>query len=506
MDFPAPVAQNIVAPNPATVMNSYSGMLGIKQQQQALQTGAYQQQSAQAGAQQDQQRSQELQAAQQLVLNGAKSGKYTTADGKLDRQKMADDITSVAPTYGHEAATPLLSQANEIVANTQAHQNLTRSQQQQMGSSFGALATKGDLSNTDFVDTLNTLTDENKDPAFKRMAMSMLTHLPPNASAAQLQGIARRWAIAATGPESAEGQSAPNVQGVQGVGQPGQPGAGQPGLVPTNMNPQAPGGIGQAGPVQQQSVAPGAAPVTDAYGRTGVFNPQRNTVTPIGGGGAGAPGGAPGAPSSFVQPVAGQKQVEQDVDVARQAGDSGGQVRAINDKLLSLSEQTRTGPGVQSVQKIAAALNLPSGSNYQEINAYLERQAATAGQAMGLPNTNAGLHAAQQASGTAEYSPQALQEKVKFADALNSGVMAYRQGLDKLVGTGPTPDYSRYQAFRSAWAQNFSPDVFRAEDALRRGDKKELDSIKSELGSRGMAEMKKRADNLRALENGQLPQ
>jgi hypothetical protein len=84
--------------------------------------------------------------------------------------------------------------------------------------------------------------------------------------------------------------------------------------------------------------------------------------------------------------------------------------------------------------------------------------------------------------------------------------MAYRQGLDKLVGTGATPDYRQYQAFRSAWAQNFSPDVFRAEDALRRGDKKELAAIKSEFGSRGMAEMKKKSDNLRLLENGLIPQ
>jgi hypothetical protein len=264
------------------------------------------------------------------------------------------------------------------------------------------------------------------------------------------------------------------------------------------------GAITPSGPPIVKQLPPGAQVLTDSFGRQFRFNPQTNQVEPVGTGTV--PSGPAGQKAPFSQPVAGQHQVQEDVDVARKAGDAGGQVRAINDKLLNLSEQTRTGPGAQSVQKIAAAVGLPSGSNYQEINAYLERQAATAGQAMGLPNTNAGLHAAQQASGTAEYTPQALQEKVKFADALNSGVMAYRQGLDKLVGTGATPDYTKYQAYRSAWAQNFSPDVFRAEDALRRGDKKELAAIKNELGSRGMADMKKRADNLRLLENGQIPQ
>lgn len=493
-----PVGAQTYVPDPNQAISSYSGILGLQQQRQALETGQYQQQSASAAADQDQQKNRELKSAQQLAMNGAQSGRYANPDGSFNRQKMADEISQVAPTYGQGIASTLLSQANEVVSNHQALQNLNQDQQKQVSAAIAPLASKADVTHEDFINALDSIADIN--PATRRMAISMGASIPPNASPQQLQQFARQLALKATSPEYNAGQTAPNVQGVQGVGSPGQPGAGQPGLVPTNMNPQAPGGVGQVGPVQQQSVAPGATPTPDAFGKQGVFDPQTNTWKPLGMGAAG------NKPSSFVQPVAGQRQVEQDVDVARKAGDAAPQVRAINDKLLSLSEQTRTGPGAQSVQKIAAAVGLPSGSNYQEINAYLERQAAAAGQAMGLPNTNAGLHAAQQASGTAEYTPQALQEKVKFADALNSGAMAYRKGLDNLVGMGATPDYTRYQAFRSAWAQNFSPDVFRAEDALRRGDKKELESIKSELGSRGMAEMKKRRDNLRALENGQLPQ
>lgn len=124
---------------------------------------------------------------------------------------------------------------------------------------------------------------------------------------------------------------------------------------------------------------------------------------------------------------------------------------------------------------------------------------------MGVPNTNAGLAASQSATGTTEYTPAALQEKVKFADALNSGAVAYRQGLDKTVGTGPKPDLSKYQGFRSAWAQNFDPDVFRAEDAQRRGDKAELDSLKQRLGPQGMQTLAQKSANLRKLEQGQIP-
>jgi hypothetical protein len=158
-----------------------------------------------------------------------------------------------------------------------------------------------------------------------------------------------------------------------------------------------------------------------------------------------------------------------------------------------------------TVQKLAAAAGLRSGSSYQEINAYLERQAAASAAAMGVPHTNAGLAASQSATGTTEYTPAALQEKVKFADAVNSGAMAYREGLDNAIGTGDVPNLKSYQKFRSAWAKNFDPDVYRADDAIRRGDTAELNSLKQRLGSQGMKVLAQKSANLRALENGQIP-
>lgn len=194
------------------------------------------------------------------------------------------------------------------------------------------------------------------------------------------------------------------------------------------------------------------------------------------------------------------------LEQARSAGDQAPNNRNINQQLLQLSATTDTGPGTAAWQKGMAALQMPSGSRYQEINAYLDRQAATQATAMGVPHTNAGLAASQTATGTTEYTPQALQEKVKYADALNSGTMAYREGLDKAVGTGGTPNLQKYQSFRSAWAKNFDPDIYRVEDAQRRGDSAELNAIRTRLGSRGMKVLAQKSANLRALENGQVPQ
>lgn len=245
-----------------------------------------------------------------------------------------------------------------------------------------------------------------------------------------------------------------------------------------------------AGSGTTPTVAPRVAP-----------QPDRAAAVPVS---TGAPAVTQGTTQS---PVAARQQALDQEAVAhvREAGDAAPNNRNINQQLLQLSAATATGPATAAVQKIAGALGLPSGSRYQEINAYLDRQAASQALAMGVPHTNAGLAASQTATGTTEYTPQALQEKVKYADALNSGTIAYREGLDKAVGTGGTPNLQKYQAFRSAWARNFDPDIYRVEDAQRRGDAAELYAIQERLGPKGKRALAQKSANLRMLENGQIP-
>lgn len=242
---------------------------------------------------------------------------------------------------------------------------------------------------------------------------------------------------------------------------------------------------------------------------TAVNAPAAPSRSPVRSGAAPNIANSPSVTQGITQSPIALKQQQINLEAlehVREAGDQAPNNRSINQQLLQLSAETATGPATAAVQKIAAALGLPSGSRYQEINAYLDRQAASQAMAMGVPHTNAGLAASQTATGTTEYTPQALQEKVKYADALNSGTMAYREGLDKAVGTGSHQDLTKYQAFRSAWAKNFDPDVYRADDALRRGDTAELNAIRARLGPKGMKVLAKKSANLRMLENGQIPQ
>src|SRR6266404_3903357 len=203
-----PVGNTIIPPDPMKGINTLSGIIGIQQQKQALQTGQYQQATAQAEAQQAQQKNRELQAAQALSIQGAKSGAYTNPDGTFNRQKMANDITQVAPTYGQPVATQLLSQANEVVANQQAHQKLTVDRKAEIGNAFQALAADPALDNTKFIDAIETLRQQHpNDPEFSRMLTSMSTHMPGQADTQTLRKLAAGWSSAATG----ESQLAPTT-------------------------------------------------------------------------------------------------------------------------------------------------------------------------------------------------------------------------------------------------------------------------------------------------------
>lgn len=478
-------------------LNTLMDVTNYQRGQQALQTGQFTQQAAQATAQQDQQRNQELQALSAFTRNAAQDPAYHNPDGSLNVQKYQTDAMAAAPVYGQAYIGQMTSNANAMVDNRKALLGLSNDQRSTIGNYFGGIAAKPNATREDFLDAAERARSVSDDPQYQRAVDRMLMSAPDvrTLPTEQASNAIRQWSRSIaneTGAPNANA-SAPSVSMVQG----------RNGLVPTNVNPQAPGGVGPVGPTQQQGLAPGGQVVKDAYDNSYVYDPQKNTVTPIG---AGRSAPSQGTGGGFQQPVANQPQVLHDIENTRAVGDTAPTNRNINQHLLQLSSETSTGPGTQTVQKAAAILGLPSGSSYQEINAYLDRQAAMSARQMGVPNTNAGLAAAQNASGTTEYTPKALQEKVKFADALNSATIAYRQGLDKSVGTGPQPNLRNYQAFRSAWAQNFDPDIFRAEDAQRRGDQAELKAIRDRLGPEGMRTLAQKSANLRLLENGQLPQ
>lgn len=479
-DFGAPVAQNVdTSPNKG--IQTLSGLLGLQQQKLALQGQA-------ADVQQTQQT-----ARQRANVAGFMSTfdptKHVGSDGTLDLDEVLTD-PKLRAAAGDQFPQIMQSMIQAKQGQLQAKQqlaNLNDSLRNQFSSTVGSLRTDPDVMEDNAQgrakvhQALGDFAASGGEDAGRvaQVYGQVLQHVPPG----KLSQTLSNFQLQAMDASTQSGRQAPTYAGAGNQ------------LVQTN--PQAAGG-GNI-PV---GIAPGANVLTDAYGRQFVHNPQTNSLVPLGAGPAQGTGGA----SGFAQPVADQAAALAELRETRAATAQGGITRNVNNRLLELSKETNTGGfGTKTGQEIAATLGLPSGTRFQEIGAYLDRQAALQAQVMGVPHTNAGLAAAERATGTTDYTPKALQEKVKFFDALNSGSMAYRQGLDKAVGTGPTPDLSRYQAYRSAWAKNFDPDVFRVEDAQRRGDTAELESIRKRVGKTGMSDLAQKSANLRQLENGVIP-
>jgi hypothetical protein len=164
--------------NPNTAINSLSGLIGIQQQRQALQTGQYQQQSAQAQAGQDQQRNRELQALAQFSANAVKDPNYQLPDGSLDVQKFQTGATAVAPTYGQPMIGQLTSNAKEAVATRQAIQSLSAAQNAQITAGLKGLANMpGGATQSDILNWAEQMEANNKDPAFGRAIKSAMLHM-----------------------------------------------------------------------------------------------------------------------------------------------------------------------------------------------------------------------------------------------------------------------------------------------------------------------------------------
>jgi hypothetical protein len=254
-----PVATMIKPPDPNQGLATLSSILGIRQAQQNLQTGALQQQGVAADVQQQQQKNRELQAAQQLSIQGVKGGQYTKEDGSLDRIKLSNDIAAIGP-YAQTMAGQMLSQANEVVSNQQAHQNLTVSRKKEMGDTFASLAADPQVDNTKVIDAIEKLRQAHKDdPEYSRLLTSQIMHFPNQATPDQQRQILGRWSAAATG----EPQATPNAidTGTQI----------QPGAVNRFTGAQTPAGE----PIDKQQV------ITTKAGPQAVATPARGTLAPL---------------------------------------------------------------------------------------------------------------------------------------------------------------------------------------------------------------------------------
>jgi hypothetical protein len=226
----------------------------------------------------------------------------------------------------------------------------------------------------------------------------------------------------------------------------------------------------------------------------------------IGGGGQGA---SPWAP--YAGQGADVQNFQTEVNATRADAQQAPLAHNINQQILRLADNAKTGPGTDIWQHAVGALGAPLGlsptANYQELGKFLEKNAINNMQSMGGPPSDARLSAAAAANGSTNFSPEALKAVTKFNDATTTALQGYRQGMDHAVGMGQNVNYTNLPAYKAAWAKNFDVNIYRVDNAMRDGDTKELHQIAQEVGPNGLKALAQKRQNLQSLsQSGQLAQ
>jgi hypothetical protein len=186
----------------------------------------------------------------------------------------------------------------------------------------------------------------------------------------------------------------------------------------------------------------------------------------------------------------------------------------ISNVIRQLSKDTKTGPGTEMFHHMLAGsikgLGQDAGADYQVIGSMLDRQAAMAQAAMGLPETNAGLQTSQSLSGSTQFAPEALQTKNNLTQALVEGAHQFRHGLDRVAGFEPITDKAaagKVRKFQAEWTDNFDPNAYRLWNAHQTNDADEIARLRKELSATEFKSLGQKMRNLKSLsETGHLPQ
>ena len=186
------------------------------------------------------------------------------------------------------------------------------------------------------------------------------------------------------------------------------------------------------------------------------------------------------------------------------AGIEGSRYR--NKQIMDITREAvaGTGPGRSYLNQLASIFPGSSGDPYQLTVHYLNQNTSAALQSMGLPNTNAGAEVAAGATGNAQQNPGVILEVSKINDAVNTARDKFFRGMQLVTNGGN--DMSLVNAYKSEFARNFDMNALRVEDAIRRKDADDLEKLKKQLGPDGMAEARRKLNNLHWLSTrGKLP-
>jgi hypothetical protein len=201
--------------------------------------------------------------------------------------------------------------------------------------------------------------------------------------------------------------------------------------------------------------------------------------------------------------AAATQHANEHVNSVRTADEGYGNRKAISAAVRRLAGSAATGPGTETWNYVMGVLDAPEANNYQELDAFLDRQAATVRGQMGLPGTNAGAEDAKMIAGNTSYNAKVIQDKNDYNEALTDGLHMYRNGLDRIAGFNGQASPSEVAKFKSAWTNVFDPNVLIGENAYKRS-KAEGDRFLSTLSPKEAASLAAKRKAMQDLAQGKL--
>ena len=447
----------IQVPQQPNMMQTVSSMLGVRQQQQAIQAKAIENQQSAIDLQ-------ETQRAQGLTKN---IQNYQDSDGNIDLTKLGTDMAQVAPK-NYAKFMSGIAQAQQAATLAKASWNQASSEQR---SAIGSVAAS--LIDQDPSAAVKTWDAIMKAPAFSNMTPA-LVHMSDqvhqaasNGDKSAMNDVLRRVAAMSTPAASQQ----PNVAMVPTA----------TGTQPYNTNGLAPGGVGPMG----ETITPPNQVISTTGGGAAMANPATGRTTPFQG----------NATVDFPQSETAQTQAELQAQRtgAQQAASTAPSMHNLNRSVIAeVDKGITTGKLGEIIQKVKSATGYAgdTGTDYNTLGKLLERSALTAAQGMG-PHTNAGLEAQVRANGSTDYSPGAIRKIAALNDALTTGQTLYQSGLEGAVTTSPNGVFAKRQ-FDRQWADAMNPtngvdgvQALRLKNAVDNGDASEKSAIIKEVGGAG---------------------
>jgi hypothetical protein len=489
--------------NPNQTLQTLSGLLGLKQQQQQL---------AIAGQtyQQEQVKTQQLQGVNDFFgPNGWNPTKHHAEDGTLDIESArADPAYQKLPGVAKFAVEEQLNSLRaKQLQNKQALLNINADAVSGLSKATQAAAMHRDQA----PDILDAYGQQGPDNA-RALGLYLPQIKASNYSSDALKAVAAQ-AVDVTNnrPKPSTIETPTNIYPTTVAAETGVP-------TPTGQD------IGKDLGAQMVTYPSGSlgqvgGPTTGGALSNNFFTPQAAI------GGHGLVGGAPStAPPNKLQPMARpppnapradqenyQRQIQsagQEFTAVNQAANdpmNGVQAtRFRNQQVLDLAPHAGTGPGMKIMNVLASRLPGASGDAYQDLEHYAAQNSAALAKLMGVPGTNLGAETAAAAAGNVERNPGALKEITRTNDALNTAMDIYNRGLAKVTNNGS--DMSKVPAYKQAFGQNLDVNAVRWADAHRRNDKEEIQQLQQKFGAKGVAGFTQKLGVLKSLaEKGDLP-